>query len=41
LVTHRPRAGGRTSYRLMRGRFGRGIVACFKARQLVSGLVKA
>ncbi len=35
-VAHRPRAGGRTNYRLMRGRFGSGLIACFKARKLVS-----
>ena len=36
-VRHRPRAGGRTNYRLIRGRLIRGIAACLVARKLVSG----
>ena len=33
-VQHRTRSGGKSHYRLIRGRIGRGIMACFKARRI-------
>jgi dolichol-phosphate mannosyltransferase len=35
-INHRPRRGGRSNYQLMRGRFLRGMAACFRARKLLA-----
>ncbi|MBN1307039.1 MAG: glycosyltransferase family 2 protein [Chitinispirillaceae bacterium] len=34
-VAHRPRASGKSNYRLMRGRFLRGVRACIRARKML------
>ena len=35
-VSHRPRSAGKSTYRLIRGRMGRGLEACIKIRELLS-----
>jgi dolichol-phosphate mannosyltransferase len=34
-VSHRPRSAGKSTYRLIRGRMGRGLEACIKVREML------
>lgn len=40
-VHHRQRTGGKSNYKLMRGRFMRGIAACIRARRLLGCVVQS